>query len=326
MTYSLWIDGFTTMDPDQSGGKSLFCYRLGRCMQDQGMMEVTDDRTRRVDFSLNVIQIHNPNARKKILRLDGVWHDTGKDYKAKNVGMQRALRNCDAVVYQSQFAKRMADTFLGKPDVPTAVIPNGTNLNLYPEAIPFQHDGPVFLAVSKWRPHKRLEDTIEAFLLAAIPNALLVIAGDLSKSGVSENRMRQYHRNPSLRFVGHVPQYALANLMKAAYASIHLCWFDACPNSVVEALSFGVPVITNNVGGTRELVELATFDSRLICEVDQPYNLEPVDLYHPPKIDRRKIAQAIRLCHDDVRPTVNRQAVSIERVASQYHTFMEGLL
>lgn len=324
--YSLWIDEFNTMDPDHSGGKSLFCYRLGHCMQERGMMEVTDDRTRRVDFSLNVIQIHNPNARKKILRLDGVWHDTGKDYKTKNVGMQRALRNCDAVVYQSYFAKSMADKFLGKSDVPTVVIPNGTQLNIYSDVEPLEYEGPVFLAVSKWRPHKRLEDTIESFLLARIPDSLLVIAGDTSKSGVSENRMRQYHQNPSLKFLGHVSQSTLARYMRAAYASIHLCWFDACPNSVVEALSFGVPVITNNVGGTQELVMLATFDSRLICEIDLPYNLQPVDLYHPPKINRAKVAQALRTCYEDVRPKVNRQAVSIERAADQYKAFMEGLL
>lgn len=324
MKYSLWIDGFTTMDPDQSGGKSLFCYRLGKYMERSGICRVTDDRIQRADISLNVIQIQNPNARKKVLRLDGVWHDTGKDYKAKNVGMQRALRACDGVVYQSQFARRMARHYLGILNIPETVILNGTDLNLYEGIQALESDKPYFVAVSKWRPHKRLIDIIESFLLADLP-AHLFVFGDLSKSNVPDNALRQYRSNPKIQFFGHVDQPILRSAFAGAIGSIHLCWFDACPNSVVEALAAGVPVITNNVGGTRELVEAAIHDPRLVCEIDSPYDCEPVKLYNPPKIDRYKVAWALRYCWER-RPAVNRQAVSIERAATQYHTFMEGLL
>lgn len=325
MPYRMWVDKFGEMDLNLTGGKTLFCQRLGWYYHHHKLYTVTGDREHVVDLSLNAIQIQNPNARKKILRLDGVYHDLGKDWKAKNIGMVRALRNCDGVVYQSQHAKRLADRYLGEAQVPTAIIFNGSEPGYYDRIPPYETTKVVVMAVSKWRPHKRLTDIVESFLLAQIPDSKLVIAGDVSNSGVSSRNIRRYKAMDSIRFIGHVPQDVLASYYRVAIASVHLCWFDACPNSVVEALCAGVPVVTNNVGGTHELVQKAISDPVLICDLDEEYDLQPVDLYHPPVIDRNKVAQALRHCYID-RPSVDRSALTIDVAAEQYKLFMDGLL
>jgi len=180
----------------------------------------------------------------------------------------------------------------------------------------------VFIAFSKWRPHKRLRDIIESFLLANVDDSILFVAGNLSRSGLSDGEIDKYFGLPNVKYLGTLTHEQVASYLKVACASIHLCWFDACPNSVVEAIAAGVPVICNNTGGTPELVRPS---GGFVCNVDKPYDLEPVDLYHPPSIDRSLIAQAI-VKSSQKKLEVKNDHVLIENVAKQYLDFMYCLL
>ncbi len=297
-------------------GKSLFCNKLARVFKKQGIT-IIDDINAYADVSINVIRIKHQKSRIRILRLDGIWHDTGKNYKQKNLSIKNDLLRSDAVVYQSQYAKQMADKYLGKANKPTAVIFNGSEIQKYQ-----QHKTNHFITFSKWRPHKRLQDTIKSFLLAGIPNCKLMIAGDYQNSGMSQEQFGKYIHHPSIVYIGNVDQKMLTHYLQSAIGSIHLCWFDACPNSVVEALCQNVPVITNNVGGTRELVEPS---GGYICGIDKPYDMNPVDLYHPPKMKHQLVANAIWKCYEE-RPKVLNDHLDIEKIAEQYLTFIKGLL
>ena len=128
--------------------------------------------------------------------------------------------------------------------------------------------------------------------------------------------------NPSIKFLGHVPQDVLASYLKTSIASIHLCWFDSCPNSVIESIIAGVPVISNNVGGTWEIVGPS---GGYVCDVDSPYDMSPVDLYNPPQINRGRIAAALRDCVKK-QPSVKKDRVLINNIADQYLQFMKELL
>jgi len=297
-------------------GKSLFCNKLAKIFKRQGIT-ITDDINTYADASINVIRIKHQNSKVRILRLDGIWHDTGKNYVQKNLSIKQDLMRADAVIYQTQYAKKMADKYLGIANKPTAVILNGSEIQKDDH-----RKGNHFIAFSKWRPHKRLQDTIESFLLAGIPNCKLVIAGNYKNCGIEITKLHKYLDHPAINYIGSVDQKILNHYLENAIGSIHLCWFDACPNSVVEALCHNVPVITNNVGGTKELVEPA---AGYVCEVDKPYDMNPVDLYHPPKINRRLVANNIWKCYEE-KPKVINDHLDIENIAEQYLTFIKGLL
>lgn len=309
-------------DPNKLKGKSLFCYRLGTALEEKGI-DITDDSNINVDVSLNIIGIKHEKSRIKLLRLDGVWHDTGKAFVKKNKGMIASLKRADGVVYQSQFSRNMCDRYLGEPISPCRVIPNGSYPGYYHQVKAEVFNGKkVFITFSKWRPHKRLRDIIHSFLLANVPNSILLVAGDTTRSGVDREELDYFFNLSSIQYVGNVEQRMLASLLKASIASIHLCWFDSCPNSVVEALCAGTPVICNNVGGTWELVGPS---GGFVCDIDSPYDMNPVDLYHPPKINRRVVAEAIRECAKK-RPVVNNDFVNIDNVAERYLEFIEEIL
>ena len=220
----------SSKDPNTLKGKSLFCNKLAKIFRRQGIT-IIDDINKYADASINVIRIKHQNSKIKILRLDGIWHDTGKNWKQKNLTIKNDLMRADAVIYQSQYAKQMADKYLGIANKPTAVIFNGGVIQSVRRIKENR-----FIAFSKWRPHKRLQDTIESFLLADIPDCQLVIAGDYKNCGIEITKLHKYLDHPSINYIGSVDQKILNHYLKNTIGSIHLCWFDACPNSVVEAL------------------------------------------------------------------------------------------
>jgi glycosyltransferase involved in cell wall biosynthesis len=317
----VWIEN-SDQDYNELKGKSLFCKRLADALRKKGIF-VTGNPDMKVDISLNVIRLKHFNSKVRVLRLDGVWHNTAQDFKKKNKAIKESLHHAHGVIYQSQFSRNMCDQYLGQSKNPTRVIHNGSDIDFYNQiqGVTFDCKYPV-LAFSKWRPHKRLRDIICSFLEANIKDSKLYIAGNLEKSGLSPKEAHSYIAMPQIEYFGMLPQNMLAGLIKGSFASIHLCWFDSCPNSVVETICAGVPVICNNVGGTWEIVLPS---GGYVCGVDRPYDLSPVDLYNPPAIDRSKIAEALLHCKAQ-NPKIENNHVDINNIAEEYIEFFKSLL
>lgn len=297
-------------------GKGFFCHRLAVSMKQMGVHLVNGSASH--DVSLNVIKLANVKSQKKVLRLDGVYHNTAMDYKGRNKVLQRNLRAADAIIYQSKFSKSICDKYLGRFKGKVAIIPNGADISFYEAAqpIPKEH-AHVFYASSRWRPHKRIKDIIGSFLLANIEDSILYISGDLKRSGIRSSSTLFSEKN--VVYLGKVDQSTSARYLKSSDAFIHLCWFDNCPNGVVEAIASGTTVITNNVGGTHEIVR----DSGgIVCNVDAPYDLSPVKLYSPPPINRELIAQGMIDCSKKS-ITINKANICINNIAGRYLDFFK---
>ncbi|MHA2023958.1 MAG: glycosyltransferase family 4 protein [Candidatus Thorarchaeota archaeon] len=302
----------------QSGtGRAHFFDRLVSALKLLGV-EVTRKLGECCDISLQAVFIERTKAKCHVLRLDGVHHNVDVDYKKINNSiMRKGVNLADAIVYQSRFSATMCSRYLEIGRKPTEIIGNGAVLidNKYE-----QGSKSVFFTASRWRPHKRLADIIESFLLADIEDAVLYVAGDLSKSGLTREGMRKL--GPTVKYFGVLNQHQLQEVLKKTTAFLHLCWFDSCPNAVVEAIAAGAPVITNNVGGTKEIVELS---NGIVLPIDSEYDFQPCKLYSPPPIDRYLVAQAILRCNQN-RPVVDKSCVDINKVAERYRRFFVSLL
>ena len=65
---------------------------------------------------------------------------------------------------------------------------------------------------------------------------------------------------------------------------------DWCPNTVVEALSCGAPVLCSHNGGTKELVK----DDGVVIQLEEDYQIgTKVSLYNPPKVDTKIIVDGV---------------------------------
>jgi glycosyltransferase involved in cell wall biosynthesis len=300
-----------------STGKGFFFYRLANCLRKKGVTIVEDSY--KADVALHNTRVKHNNAIINVVRIDGVYHNNKQNYKLMNKKVFKGVhKDADGIIYQSNFSKKIADRFIGEFKRSFAIIPNGADPHFYSNIMPYerQYDS-VFITVSRWRPHKRLRDIIESFLLAGLKKSILYVVGDLKQSGLTDKEKKKYLDNKSVMFLGVLDQKSLSKYLVSSDVFIHLCWLDNCPNSVVESICAGVPVITNNVGGTHEIVSKS---GGYVVPIDNPYNLNPCDLYSPPNIDREMVSKIIiKASESNVK--VSYSHVDIDNVAIEYKRF-----
>lgn len=208
-------------------------------------------------------------------RLDGIYFNTAADWKEQNAPIKKTYDLAKSVVFQTDFNKKLTQTFFGQRDN-CHVVRNGTNLKdiaCIPEAVIPETNkySRVWLAASEWRPHKRLRDNVEYFLSKAGSDECLLIAGKNPNITVNNSRVM---------YLGDLQWSTLISVMKLADVFIHLSFLDHCPNCVVDARAAGCSIICSSSGGT---AEIAGSNATVVKDLD--WNFSPLDLYNPPKLD-----------------------------------------
>ncbi len=205
-----------------------------------------------------------------IQRLDGMnwvhrvrW--TGlKHYLRSEVNnwILKTIRNTLAtrIVYQSRFSLAWWEGKYDRVDKPTEIIYNGVDLDRYtpPREIPIISNGIQVLLVEG-----HLKNGLEQGLFNAV-NALqewrshlglpilLAAAGD-----IPEDIQRRVEVNLPGRFrwLGILPRQSIIREMQRSHAFFSVEMNPACPNSVIEALACGLPVLGWENGAISELVD-----------------------------------------------------------------------
>jgi glycosyltransferase involved in cell wall biosynthesis len=200
------------------------------------------------DVYLAFIRFEEKSNLPKVVRIDGIYYDLAKNYKEKNVGISDAHSKSDAVIYQSNSSKKMCEFYLSptKKNCKKYIIHNG--IQKFWAGNPEKHDGINIIVSSKWRRHKRLKEIIEIFLdfQKVIPDSRLHILGKLH-----DNKEVKHSK---IKYYGMISHEQMKSIMRISDISLHLSKRDSCPNSVVETISMGIPVITtNSCGGATEM-------------------------------------------------------------------------
>lgn len=275
-------------------GKGLFMQRLAQAFPRVGVNPVHDPKKPHdayLDYNSFKFKSNSP----KFLRLNGVYIDKAKPYKKLNKQIQKEVEKATGVIYQSEFCRDMHEKYVGLLK-PYKVIYNGA-WKFWGAPCYKMPNKNIFVALARWRRHKRLKEIRDAFKDAAIPNSELVIFN------------KEFDRSK------------ISYTLKAAKALIYLSWLDWCPNSVVEALACGCPVICSNQGGTKELIKK---DCGAVLNLDLPFDGKPVDLYNPPKIDVSKVSVAMWDSLNWNRVS-ERHHIDIINIATQYKDFINDM-
>jgi glycosyltransferase involved in cell wall biosynthesis len=115
------------------------------------------------------------------------------------------------------------------------------------------------LAFGKWGTYKRLELLIEAFNRVAtkFPNIELVIGGgDHPKTPGYVQSMARLHASDRIRFLGYVPEEAIADLFRDTSLAVMPYTSSAGSSGVAHlAAQYGVPVIASGIQDFRDLAE-----------------------------------------------------------------------
>ncbi|MEO0129214.1 MAG: glycosyltransferase family 4 protein [candidate division WOR-3 bacterium] len=175
--------------------------------------------------------------------------------KARNIIMQSIkFYFADHIVYQSKFARNWWNEKSGKEKVPSSVIYNGVDLNL------FNPKGPKY-------------DSIADICIISVEgtqgvdpyNIAIQLAQGLERKGLSvellmlgnlrKNFNLYFSKHSFVKYMGVIPNSQLPYYYRGATFYIFTDIISAaCPNSVIEALACGTPILGYNVGVLPEML------------------------------------------------------------------------
>jgi len=288
-------------NPNSNSGPNKFTRTLFRYLTNHKEVSLVSQEEADVEFC--VIQQQAYKVKPMVLRLDGIYFNSEQDFNSQNAPIKFAYDNADAVVFQSNFNKKLTEhwfgphknghvihnaadaSFINLPDLKQGVVPKYGNEMFWP----WEHDKEVWSCAASWRPHKRLKDNVRYFLDHAPDNAVFAIAGSL---GMDEAKQFM-SMSPRIYVLGELVYSQLISLYHRSSTFVHLAYLDHCPNVVVDAQAAGCKIICSSTGGTHEVVDNG------IMILEDEWDLKPCDLYKPPVMDFNKSKEIA--VHRDIR-------------------------
>jgi len=324
------------------GGPSSFLAKLKKGLEESGIAVHHDIK----DPSVRAVLVIGGTRRfgklvyakrhgiRIIQRLDGMnWL-----HKKKNTGIKHYLRSermnlqlslirrffADAVVYQSKFTHDWWTRVYGPLQTPHTVIYNAVDLNSFsPSDTVYETKKEIRILVVEGsfrggheRDLKNAVDTANQIAIQANTPVRLLIAGK-----VPESFKQQLHIQPTvnIEWLGMVPHDEIPDLDRSAHLFFPAEINAACPNSLIEALASGLPIIGYATGSIPELVGE---DGGVVV----PYNGDYWNLAEPKSEPLAKAAIGILENHKNFKHSARQRSENLFSVDHMVHAYQKMLL
>lgn len=176
------------------------------------------------------------------------------EFLARSQGaVRRTMRHAAGLIVPSAFLQGVFERF----DMQAQIVPNIVDLARFRARGERSGDAPHLLVARNLEALYDNATALRAFVpvRARFPNARMTVAG----SGPEEAKLRALADSlgiaPAVRFAGRLDRDAMAALYREADLMLNPSLADNMPNSVLESMASGVPVVSTNVGGVPFLVE-----------------------------------------------------------------------
>jgi len=278
------------------GGVTSFRLKFEDGLRARGV-DVTNDPSEEVDSILILAGTRKLfplwKARRRgiriVQRLDGInwvhrvrWagprYTIRAVYGNANLSLIRR-RLADHVIYQSQFIKHWWEDWYHPARVPSTVILNGVDVDRYtPHGLHERPSGHYRLLVVEGSLAGGQNDGL--FNAVSLASALskkfkmeLMIVGRVD--GRTKNRLK--HQTAfRIQFMDMTPRDHIPWLMRSSHLLFSAEVNPPCPNSVIEALACGLPVVGFDTGSLSELVQKDA--GRLVPYGADPWRLQTPDI------------------------------------------------
>jgi glycosyltransferase involved in cell wall biosynthesis len=209
------------------------------------------------DLSLALSWWPSPNLNiPRVVRVDGLSVKPGQHIKEGYIRkLYRNIQGCDGIIWQSLFSQKVVGAILGVTAPNEFIIHNGVEPHPCIAKVGSSDYKHVILC-SNWlrstgstRAIKRLKFMLDVGREYAKkrPDVIFWIAGKNNYTHI---------KHPNIRFLGNLKNDQLDKYTYSANCCLFLGCYDACPNSIVECMVIGTPVICVNGSGPEELVKM----------------------------------------------------------------------
>ncbi len=144
------------------------------------------------------------------------------------------------------------------PDLPIQVIPNAIDLSAFTPPVQRETDGPVrLLYVGRFNVFKSVETLIEA---VGVLNQMEVgefeldLVGEGEQRPVLERMVSELGLTRRINFVGWIARDRIAHYYRRADVFVTATTWEGMPNTVLEAMACGLPIVGTQASGLCELV------------------------------------------------------------------------
>jgi len=211
-----------------------------------------------ISFSRNILDFFKKRKKPIIQRLDGVFYPSkhGMKYILLNWEIKKDYLNySDFIIFQSNFSKLECFTIMGEiPQEKYKIIYNGTDKSIFKPSLKVFNENKIIFATTG---AFRNIDMIEPVVLALDEinknyDIELRIIGPIINKEINKFTCRSY-----IKYLGAKNKIQLGEELGKIDILIHCQLNPACPNSVIEAISCGVPVVGFDTGAMKEIVNFA---------------------------------------------------------------------
>lgn len=164
-----------------------------------------------------------------------------------------SIKRAASLVVPSRFLYQVFSDF----GLPSRVVPNIVDVERFKPALHENGRPPVILVSRNLEPIYDNATAIRALRLLkqSLPEVRLLIAGSGPEAENLRKLVRELGLESSVEFAGRVATENMPGLYARAGVALNPSLVDNMPNSVLEALAAGVPVVSTHVGGVPFIVE-----------------------------------------------------------------------
>ncbi len=275
-------------------------------------------------FYLSRVQRFKQRGGYVVQRLDGIYYPSkhGETYQTFNHDAKIIYQDyADTVIFQSRYSQAQCFEMFGKREHFQIVI-NGVDKSIFYPGEPEKHQNPGrtfrLITTGRFRNRDMIEPVVNALdALQSEFDVELTVIGPITEPSLSS-----YFQRPYIRHIAQLSLHEIADELRGNDLFLYSHLNPPCPNSVVEAISCGLPVVGFDSGA---MSELCYFSKDLLAYVSEDLFQRYEDFHAD------KLSEKIRLALQNYdqyreRALAHSHLYSFEECGKQYVSVLQHYL